>query len=189
MIYKAINKNINLASKLLLDGEIIVYPTDTLYGLGVDATNQEAINKINKLKNRIQPLSIIVDSFDMLNNFCLLNTQNKIDIKKYLPGPYTLLFNKKDNLPDLLTCDSKKIGIRIPKSNFAINLVKNINKPIVTTSVNIHSQYSLNSIDEISAKFSNLNIFSGEVNLKSKGSTIIDFTLNPYKTLRQGDGI
>lgn len=189
MIYKAINKNINLASKLLLDGEIIVYPTDTLYGLGVDATNQEAINKINKLKNRIQPLSIIVDSFEMLNNFCLLNTQNKIDIKKYLPGPYTLLFNKKDNLPDLLTCDSKKIGIRIPKSNFAINLVKNINKPIVTTSVNIHSQHSLNSIDEISAKFSNLNIFSGEVNLKSKGSTIIDLTLNPYKTLRQGDGI
>ena len=66
----------------------------------------------------------------------------------------------------------------------SINLVKNISKPIVTTSVNIHSEYSLNSIDEISNKFSNLNIFSGEVNEKSKGSTVIDFTLNPYKIMK-----
>lgn len=188
MIYKAVNKNIDIASKLLLDGEIIIYPTDTLYGIGVDATNEKAINKLNSLKKRVQPLSIVVDSFEMLNNYCVLKNIDKTSVKNYFPGPYTLLFNKKNNLPNILTVNSTKIGIRIPKSDFIINLAKIINRPIVTTSVNIHNEDSLNTLDEISEKFSHLNIFSGKVNTNSLGSTIIDFTVLPYKILRNGDG-
>ena len=73
MIYEAKDENVIKAANFLLNGEVIVYPTDTLYGFGVDATNEDAINKLNKLKNRIQPLSIIVDSHQMLFNFCNLN--------------------------------------------------------------------------------------------------------------------
>ena len=107
MIYEAKDENVNKAANLLLNGEVIIYPTDTLYGFGVDATNEDAINKLNKLKNRIQPLSIIVDSHQMLFNFCNLNEKNKDDLKKYFPGPFTLLMNK-NNLPDILTIGSKK---------------------------------------------------------------------------------
>ena len=189
MIYEAKDENVIKAANLLLNGEVIVYPTDTLYGFGVDATNEDAINKLNKLKNRIQPLSIIVDSHQMLFNFCNLNEKNKDDLKKYFPGPFTLLVNKKNNLPDILTIGSKKIGIRIPDSRFPINLVKYINKPIVTTSVNIHNEKSLNNLNDINIRFPNINIFSGSVNTNSKGSTIIDITTNPYSTLREGDGI
>ena len=168
MIYEAKDENVIKAANFLLNGEVIVYPTDTLYGFGVDATNEDAINKLNKLKNRIQPLSIIVDSHQMLFNFCNLNEKNKDDLKKYFPGPFTLLMNKKNNLPDILTIGSKKIGIRIPDSRFPINLVKYINKPIVTTSVNIHNEKSLNSLNDINIRFPNINIFSGSVNANSK---------------------
>ena len=188
MIYEALDKNINKAAQLLLNGEIIVYPTDTLYGFGVDATNEKAINKLNELKQRIQPLSIIVSTFKMLHDFCIVDKKN-IDLNKYLPGPYTLLFNKKNKLPSILTVDSEKIGIRMPKSEFAINLVNAINKPIVTTSVNVHNENSLNDINKIKNRFPGLSIFSGNVNNKSKGSTIIDLTESPYRVLRQGDGI
>ena len=189
MIYEAKDENVIKAANLLLNGEVIVYPTDTLYGFGVDATNEDAINKLNKLKNRIQPLSIIVDSHQMLFNFCNLNEKNKDDLKKYFPGPFTLLMNKKNNLPDILTIGSKKIGVRIPDFRFPRNLVKYLNKPIVTTSVNIHNEKSLNNLNDINIRFPNINIFSGSVNRNSKGSTIIDITTNPYSTLREGDGI
>jgi len=188
MIYEALNENIDIAAQSLLNGEIIVYPTDTLYGFGVDATNENAINKLNQLKKRIQPLSIIVSSNKMLHEFCTVD-KNKIDLKKYFPGPYTLLFNKKNKLPEILTINSKKIGIRIPKLDFTIKLVDTINKPIVTTSINIHNEDSLNDINKIKKKFSNLNIFSGSVNENSKGSTIIDCTDGYNKVIRQGDGI
>ena len=189
MIYEALNKNVNKAVQLLLSGEIIVYPTDTLYGFGVDATNEKAIKKLNRFKQRTQPLSIIISSYKMLHDFCMVDIKSNIDLKKYLSGPYTLLFNKKNKLPNILTVNSNKIGIRMPKSDFVINLVNTINRPIVTTSVNIHNEDSLNDIKKIESRFPNLNIFSGIVNNNSKGSTIIDLTVEPYKILRQGDGI
>jgi len=188
MIYEALNENIDIAAQSLLNGEIIVYPTDTLYGFGVDATNEKAIKKLNQLKKRTQPLSIIVSSYNMLYDLCFVD-KNKIDLNKYFPGPYTLLFNKKDKLPNILTVNSKKIGIRMPESDFAIKLVDTINKPIVTTSVNIHNEDSLNDIYKIKNKFPDLNIFSGTVNEGSKGSTIIDCTEDCMTIVRQGDGI
>ena len=69
MIYEAAEKNLNVALDLLKLGEIIVYPTDTIYGFGVDATNSQAINKLNTLKKRVSPLSIIVDSEEMIKKF------------------------------------------------------------------------------------------------------------------------
>ena len=86
MIYKAINNNIDLALKLILSGEIIIYPTDTIYGFGVDATNQKAIHKLNRLKKRVSPLSIIVSSYDMIREFVDFKFQASDEIKKYLPG-------------------------------------------------------------------------------------------------------
>ena len=73
MVYKTLDKNIKLASEIILSGGIIIYPTDTIYGFGVDATNPIAINKLNKLKKRISPLSIIVSSFEMIEEFVDLN--------------------------------------------------------------------------------------------------------------------
>ena len=190
MIYKAINNNIDLALKLILSGEIIIYPTDTIYGFGVDATNQKAIQKLNRLKKRVSPLSIIVSSYDMIREFVDFKFETSDEIKKYLPGAYTILLNNNNNiLPKEIGLDTGKIGVRIPNSKFITKLVEKINKPIITTSVNIHNSHSLNDIDSIYNNFSSINIFSKDLNIDSKGSTIIDFTCSPYNVLRQGDGV
>ena len=189
MIYQATDKNSKLAEKLILEGEIIVYPTDTLYGFGVDATNKKAINKLNQLKGRSAPLSIIVNSEKMIKEYIDSKFLFKADLNKYLPGPFTILLNNFNNiLPHELSQGTNKIGIRIPKSNFILKVVENINRPIVTTSVNYHNSKPINNADTINTQFSELNIFAQDINFNSSGSTIIDYTCSPNEVLRQGDG-
>ena len=189
MIYQATDNNSKLAEKLILEGEIIVYPTDTLYGMGVDATNKKAINKLNQLKGRISPLSIIVNSEKMIKKYIDIKFSFKKDLNKYLPGPFTILLNNFNNmLPEELSQGTNKIGIRIPKSSFILKVVKNMNRPIVTTSVNYHNMKPLNNVDMINKQFNKLSIFAEDINLNSLGSTIIDYTCSPKQVIRQGDG-
>jgi L-threonylcarbamoyladenylate synthase len=189
MIYQAKDNNSKLAEKLILEGEIIVYPTDTLYGMGVDATNKKAINKLNQLKGRISPLSIIVNSEKMIKKYIDIKFSFKKDLNKYLPGPFTILLNNFNNmLPEELSQGTNKIGIRIPKSSFILKVVKNINRPIVTTSVNYHNMKPLDNVDMINKQFNKLSIFAEDINLNSLGSTIIDYTCSPKQVIRQGDG-
>ena len=183
-------ESIDKAIESILNGEIIIYPTDTLYGFGVDATDKEAIKKLNILKKRNQAYSIIVSSIDMLKTYCDFNLQLSNFIDKILPGPFTLILNKKNNiLPNLLTNNLETIGIRIPDSKFIVDIINKINRPIVTTSVNIHHQKALNSISEIEREFSNINFFYSSLYKSSRGSTIINCTKNQYQIIRKGDGI
>ena len=183
--------SINNAVQKLLNGKIIIYPTDTLYGFGVDATNSIAIKVLNKLKKRKQkPYSIIVSSIDMLKDYCDLNNILEKDINNIFPGPFTAVLNKKKNniLSNLLTLDLKTIGIRIPDNKFIIDVVRSFNKPIITTSVNSHNEKPCNTLQSISNKYKGLDIFYSNKCNNSKGSTIIDFTTNPYTIIRKGDG-
>ena len=190
MIYEATEKNLTVALDLLKSGQIIVYPTDTIYGFGVDATNSKAINKLNILKRRVSPLSIIVDSEEMIKKFVNTNFIFTKVIKNYLPGPFTILIeNENKVLPKEVGLDTGKIGVRIPDSDFIIKLVQMINRPIITTSVNVHKSHSLNNVKEISQNFNSIYIFSNSSHINSKGSTIIDCTYSPFKVLRQGDGV
>lgn len=129
-------------------GEIFIYPTDTLYGLGCDATNIEAVNKIKEIKSRDKdkPMSIIAPNKEWIQEHCIVD----VDLDKYLPGPYTLLLKKKD--PSFLShvSDNDSLGIRIP----AHNLTKQIQEsgiPFITTSVNLSGEpfaLDLNDISE-----------------------------------------
>ena len=180
---------INDAIKTLDKGDILIYPTDTLYGLGADATNTSAIEKINKLKKRKSPLSIMISSLKEIDKYAIINSYTTQELKKIFPGPFTaLLQSKKTNLSYLVTNESNKIGIRVPNNSFCLNLLNQYKKPIITTSVNTHGERSLNNINEIEKKFSEINIYYQNNNLDSKGSTIIDFTENPPRIIRKGDG-
>ena len=189
MIFQANNQNIENAIKILQAGHMMIYPTDTLYGLGVDATNTFAIIKINKLKKRKQPLSIIVNSVQMLQQYADVNKSDLKYLKNYLPGPYTFLLNKKNsNLSNMVTLNSHKIGIRIPKSNFILDVVKAFNRPIITTSINLHGQNALNCFEKIKQNFKTIDMFKGDINIESSGSTIIDLTTDQPEIVRRGDG-
>ena len=189
MIYPATDQYLDIAFNSLNKGKIIVYPTDTLYGFGVDATNTEAIQNLNSLKGRAQPLSIIIDSIEKINNFAIIDDNKINELKKYIPGKYTILLTaKKNNLSPLIRNGSRKIGIRIPNHFFSINLIKLFKKPIVTTSINKHGNEALNNVKQIKNNFPNIDIFEDEKHTISNGSTIIDFSQSPNKIIRQGDG-
>ena len=183
------NKIIHAVNELQM-GNIIIYETDTLYGLGADATNSNAINKINKLKKRKTPLSIMLKSINEINDYAIIKRSDFSIIKRLLPGPFTILFESKpSNLSNLVQQSSNKIGIRVPDNKFCLDLLNQYNKPIITTSVNLHGQKALNNIDEIQKTFFNIDIYAGNINNKSKGSTILDFTEEKINIVRQGDGI
>ena len=127
-------------------GKIFIYPTDTIYGIGCDATNQEAVNKIKNIKSRDKdkPLSIIAPSIDWIKQNLIVD----LDLNKYLPGPYTIILKKKD--PNFLShiSSTDSLGIRIP----ANELTKDIQKsglPFITTSVNLSGESFATSIQEI----------------------------------------
>ncbi len=182
---------INKASNIIDKGGVIIYPTDTLYGLGVDATNTNAIKKLNDIKKREQVYSIIVNSLVMLKKYAVITDSSMKIIKECLPGPFTVILNKKkSDLSNLVSLKLNTVGIRIPEHNFPLEIVKSLNRPIITTSVNIHGQKSLHDLNNISKNFNKINIFSDDsLNKNSKGSTIIDCTKSKIKILRNGDGI
>jgi len=192
MIYKIINSSsINIAKDLLSKGEIIICPTDTLYGFSVDATNSSAIKKLNILKERISPYSIILNKINEITKYASLSSNVLNKVKNILPGPYTVILKKKKvtNLSELVTLDLDTVGVRVPNHLFACELVEKFRKPIITTSVNLHGEGSLNTINEIYKAFNKIAIFEdSKSNNISSGSTIIDFTCDPEKILRVGDG-
>jgi len=178
---------INRAVEFIQNGEIIIIPTDTLFGFSFDAYNSSTIEKFNKFKKRKSPLSIIVNSLTMAKKYGKI--ENTEAVNQLFPGPFTCLFEKKESdLSSIITCDSNKIGIRIPQNEFCLKVVEKLNRPITTTSVNFHGKESLKKIKEIKSTFPHIPFFYEE-NLVSKGSTIIDFMQNPPKIIRQGDGI
>ena len=150
MIYPVTNQYIDSAYNAIENGEIIVYPTDTLYGFGVDATNTEAIQKLNQLKGRVQPLSIIIESINHISKYAIIDTKLKSELNIIFPGKYTaLLIAKENDLSPLVQNGSNKIGIRIPNHFFPIKLIKLLKNPIITTSINRHGNEALNDVTQI----------------------------------------
>jgi len=136
----------------VLAGKIFVYPTDTIYGLGCNALNESAVQKIREIKNRDKnkPLSVIAPSIEWIKENFIID----INLEKYLPGPYTLILKKK-NL-DFLShiSDSESLGIRIPNSEFTERIQK-IGFPFITTSVNISGEPFVNKISDIKPEILN----------------------------------
>lgn len=186
----ATSKNAKAAVNQLKEGNIIVYPTDTLYGFGVDASNENAIIKLNKLKERAQPLSILLSNINEIDKYAELNDYSRTKIFNLLPGPYTVLLKSKNNpkISKLVQSGSNLIGIRVINLDFCNEIIQRLGNPIITTSVNRHKMPSLSSIKEINKEFPDINIYSTDDSIKSSGSTIIDFSLKKEKVIRLGEG-
>ena len=189
MIYPATDQYIDLAHNALENGEVIVYPTDTLYGFGVDATNTDAIHRLNRLKGRIQPLSIVLESVEHIHDFAEFKGEIEIEINNLFPGAYTILLPAESNaLSPFVQNGSPNIGVRIPDHFFPVKLVKMLGEPIMTTSINRHGNDPLNDVTQVEIDFPNVDIFEDSSHTPSKGSTIVDFSTSPPKVIRDGDG-
>ena len=189
MIYPATEKYIEMAVNSLKNGDVIVYPTDTLYGFGVDATNSDAIQKLNRLKGRSQPLSIVLQQVSDISNYAMVTPEIETELEKLFPGEYTVLLQSiKSNLSPMVFNSSPLVGIRIPSHFFPLQLVKVFGKPVITTSINRHGTTPLNDVTQVEIDFPNVEIFEDNDHTPSQGSTIIDMSQNPFKIVRQGDG-
>jgi L-threonylcarbamoyladenylate synthase len=171
-------KVIDEAVKVLADGGVILYPTDTVYGLGANIFNRKAVRKVYNIKKRsyLKPISLLVSSKDAipLVSKASLNQLNFID--KYLPGPYTFILKKSKIVPRHLTSGSANVGVRVPKSEIACSLAKIF--PITTTSANLSNKDTLDTPEEILKQLGcevDLIIDVGPLKFGNP-STIIDLT-------------
>ncbi len=170
-------------------GRLIVYPTETLYGLGADPFDETAVKRTFMAKRRPfdMPMSIAVKDVKMLEELATLDNRARKLAKKFLPGPLTLIVTKKPIVPDILTASSDEIGIRIPDHPAALRIIEEFG-PIVSTSANLHSHPNpitcQQSIKDLGASVSDY-VDSGPCKV-GKPSTIVQLNEGEAAVIRPG---
>lgn len=174
---------------VLKNGGTILYPTDTVWGLGCDATNQDAVNKVYKIKSRVESKSLIVliDSFDKLQDYVENVPDITFDLLKSVENPVTVIYSNARNLAPNVIASDGTIGIRIVKEPFCKELIRNFGHPIVSTSANISGEpapvlFSQIS-DEIKSQVDYVVKFKQNYFERSKPSTIIRLLENGTYTI------
>lgn len=127
------------------NGKVVVFPTETVYGIGTNGLDKKAIEKLYKLKKRPKnkPISLLVNNIDMINDIAedITELEYKL-INKFMPGPLTIILKKKNKIPNILTANSSTVGIRIPQNEIAIKLIEYAKVPLATSSANISGEAS-----------------------------------------------
>ncbi|MBD8349812.1 MULTISPECIES: L-threonylcarbamoyladenylate synthase [unclassified Dysgonomonas] len=186
-------KEIDKVVKVLQDGGLVIYPTDTVYAIGCDALNVRAVEKICKMKG-INPaksnLSIICYDLSNISEYAKVDTSTFKLMKKNLPGAFTFLLNTTSSLPKIYK-DKKTVGIRIPDNNIIREIVRILGNPVLTTSVKNDDEiieYSTDPelIEERYEKIVDLVVDGGYGGLDA--STIVDCTDGEPTITRQGKG-
>lgn len=195
-INKPSPQSLNEAILCLQKGEVVICPTDTVYGFLADAQNKKAVDKIYKIKKRpkSKPLPVFVSSITMAKELAEIDARQMKFLKKYWPGKYTFVLKRKRNVnlkafkKALHGVGGETIALRIPRHAFLQKLLKKMNRPLVQTSVNISSQEPLKSAEQIMATFGKNRlvglIIGSSKPLRSKSSSIIDLCAKKVVTLR-----
>ena len=180
-------EKIKAAINVLKSGGTVVYPTDTVYGIGANILDVEAVQKVYQVKKRspLKPISTCVSKIEDIHKIAHMDEDTEKMIEKILPGPFTVILKKKENVPSILTSGGEKIGVRIPDSKVCMELASAF--PITTTSANISGEKIPESLDGI------LKQLDGNVDLILDAgvckhgihSTVIDMTDSP-KIVRKG---
>jgi L-threonylcarbamoyladenylate synthase len=179
------------AAHVLRNGGLIGYPTETVYGLGADAYNEEALERLFNIKGREmgKPISLLVGNVGMLEEVtCRIPPLAMSLIQGYWPGALTIIFESSKTCPPILTANSGKVGVRISPHRIAQKLVEALKRPITSTSANLSGMPSLSDPLEV------YRVFRGRIDLiidggKTEGegeSTVIDVTVSPPVVLREG---
>ncbi len=188
-------KAIAQVAEVLRKGGLVIYPTDTVYGLGCDITNQKAIEavcQLRKMNCNKANLSFICYDLSHISDYIkpIDNTVFRV-LKKALPGPFTFIFNASSLVPKLLSSNKKTVGIRIPDNNIPREIVKTLGNPILTTSIKDDDDILEYSTDPelIHEKYQNLVdiVIDGGYG-ENVASTVVDCTSGDFEILREGKG-
>jgi len=178
------NNTIATAVRVLKNGGVIVYPTETSYGLGCDATSRKAVKMVYRIKRRIskKPLSVIFGSIASAKRYVQLNNIGSMLVKRFMPGPLTLVAKSKKKL---VGSPKNEIAFRIPSGRFALTIARKFKKPITATSANLSGKEQIYDSDKLDTFKNKVSLIIDAGNLpKRKISTIFD--LRTMKIIRKG---
>jgi L-threonylcarbamoyladenylate synthase len=179
---KEIIEDIKNACKIMMQGGIILYPTDTIWGIGCDATNEEAVRKVYEIKQRSDSKAMLVltDSFNKVNFYVDDLPDVAYDLVDLATKPLTIIYSKARNLAPNLLAEDGSVGIRVTKESFSQTLCERFRKAIVSTSANISGQPSPTCFADISEdikqKMDYIVKFKQDNNSPAKPSSIIKLT-------------
>lgn len=189
------NKNdfeaLRIPANIIKNGGIVVFPTETVYGIGTNGLNKEAVKKLYKIKRRPlnKPISLLVSDFKMIDIIAKNITEVEYKImRKYFPGPLTIILEKKDIVPSIVSGGEKTIGVRMPKDEITRKLIEYAEVPIAAPSANISGNPSGTEIEKISNEFQedvDYYIDGGKSKI-GVGSTIVKVEDGKIKILREG---
>ena len=201
MLIRLYNENPKLKDilkivEILRDGGVIIYPTDTIYGIGCDITKPKAVERVARIKN-IKPekadFSFIFYDLSHISDYCkpIPNPIFKL-IRKNLPGPFTFILNANSNVPKLFKNTKKSIGIRVPDNNIIREIVRELGNPILSTSVHDEDEIIEYTTDpeliyEKYGEHVDLVIDGGYGD--NRPSTVVDCTSGEPLLIREGKGI
>jgi len=183
-------EEIRIAAEIIKSGGVVAFPTETVYGLGANALNPLAVAKIFELKQRpsFDPLIVHISDMDIIKK--LMTEHSDVIYKladKFWPGPLTIVLPKSDLVPDIVTSGLGTVGIRMPNSEIALELIKKSNCPIAAPSANKFGQLSPTKAEHVKKQFSSLNcILDGGVSKVGIESTVISVRDNEFIILRHG---
>lgn len=188
-----INKIAEIVAEVLKNKGVVVYPTDTLYGLGANAFDEDAIVKVQKIKkqNRDKPISVVVKDVKMARKIACIDSKVEKILNRIWPGPITVVLRKKDIIPYILTGAGETVAVRISDNRFVSALLSKIDFPVTATSANISGENNLLKQEEIIEKLGgkkvspDLFVNTGEIK-NPAASTIVDLTTPTPKIIRMG---
>lgn len=187
---KLTEKDIDKCAKILRDGEILVFPTETVYGIGVVYDSKAAFDQLVATKKRPpnKPFSLMCSSLEQAFSYTDVGPKAKALMAAYLPGELTVLVHAKKELPEHVTLGTGIIGIRVPDSPFVRAMIAKVGKPCLVTSANISGQPTSTRYEEVLPVFDGLvgGIVKGEC-VSNLASTIVDITSeDAIQLIRQG---
>jgi L-threonylcarbamoyladenylate synthase len=180
---------LSLAAELFHSGKIFIYPTDTIYGIGGNPFDEYVVKRISDIKDRNDKKQFIwlLSDFENLMNYVDVIYDTHLDfLQKLWPAPVTVILNLNARTKGIVSQDT--IAVRIPQNDFCLKLLKEISRPLISTSVNKTGEDSINQIDQIVQKFSkhvDAILFQSD-STERKSSTIVDLTSKQPKLIREG---
>jgi len=188
-VLKATPENIRVASGVVRNGGLVVYPTDTVYGLGCDPLNGNAVRGVFRVKGgREEPLPILSCSVADLEKIAHLSDVARKIAAKFWPGPLTIIVPKKPALPDIVTCGSDSVGVRVPKHDVAVQLIRLSDGLLVGTSANKTGWQPPRTAHEAAEQLGeevDVILDGGHAPL-GVSSTVVDLTMGEPKIVREG---
>lgn len=183
---------LNKIKEILDNDGVIIFPTDTVYGIACNCFSEKAIKKVFDIKKRPEnkPINVLSNSLDKIKLVSKnINEKEKFLIDKYMPGALTIILDKNEKVSDILTAGLDTIGVRIPKNNISLRILENLSYPLATTSANISGDSAGIKISDFLKEFDGVVdaiIDGGETDLKVASTIVRVESDNKLKIIREG---